>query len=121
MRELSNRLNIVTPLTCEYWPVRIAARLGVQIELVAKTLVSSAPSRASRLMCGVGLMREPYALIACAAWSSLMMKMMFGRPACRVSTSRRTDATATATSTAAYKTLAFMEGRSLMATTSERL
>ena len=38
MRELSKRLNTVTPLRCEYWPVRIAARLGVQIELVANTL-----------------------------------------------------------------------------------
>ena len=43
----------------EYWPVRIAARLGVQIEFVAKTLVSSAPSRASRSMCGVLLTRDP--------------------------------------------------------------
>ena len=81
MRELSNRLNIVTPLMCEYWPVRIAARLGVQIELVAKTLVSSAPSRASRSRCGVLLTRDPYAPMACAAWSSVMMKMMLGRPA----------------------------------------
>ena len=30
-------------------------------------------------MFGVWLTREPYALIACAAWSSDMMKMMFGR------------------------------------------
>ena len=43
MRELSNRLNMVTPLRCEYWPVRIAARLGVQIELVANTLVRARP------------------------------------------------------------------------------
>ncbi len=27
---------------CEYWPVRMVARLGVQIELVAKTFVSQA-------------------------------------------------------------------------------
>ena len=67
MRELSKRLNTVTPLRCEYWPVRIAARLGVQIEFVAKTLVRSAPSRASRSRCGVLFTREPYALIACAA------------------------------------------------------
>ena len=59
MRELSNRLNIVTPFRCEYWPVRIAARLGVQIELVAKTLVRSAPSFARRSMCGVWLTFDP--------------------------------------------------------------
>ena len=46
MRELSNRLNTVTPLRCEYWPVRIAARLGVQIELVANTFVEAARLRA---------------------------------------------------------------------------
>ena len=59
MRELSKRLNIVTPFRCEYWPVRIAARLGVQIELVAKTFVRSAPSRASRSRFGVWLTRDP--------------------------------------------------------------
>ena len=73
MRELSNRLNIVTPLMCEYWPVRIAARLGVQIEFVAKTFVRSAPSRARRSRFGVLLTRDPYAPMACAAWSSVMM------------------------------------------------
>jgi hypothetical protein len=44
---------MVTPLMWEYCPVRIAARLGVQMELVANTLVSSAPSRASRSRFGV--------------------------------------------------------------------
>ena len=59
MRLLSKRLKTVTPLMCEYWPVRIAARLGVQIELVAKTFSKSAPSRASRSRCGVWLTRDP--------------------------------------------------------------
>ena len=59
MRPLSNRLNIVTPFRWEYWPVRIAARLGVQIELVAKTFVNRAPSFASRSMFGVSLTFEP--------------------------------------------------------------
>ena len=43
MRVPSKRLNIVTPLICEYWPVRMDARLGVQIELVANTLVIPRP------------------------------------------------------------------------------
>ena len=80
MRELSKRLKTVTPLRCEYCPVRIAARLGVQIEFVANTRVSSAPSRASRSRLGVVFTRDPYAPIACAAWSSVMMNTMFGRP-----------------------------------------
>ena len=56
---LSKRLNIVTPFRCEYWPVRIAARLGVQIELVTNTRVRSAPSFASRSRCGVWFTRDP--------------------------------------------------------------
>ncbi len=32
-------------------------------------------------MLGVALTRDPYALIACAAWSSDMMKRMLGRSA----------------------------------------
>ena len=59
MRDPSKRLNIVTPLMCAYWPVRIAARLGVQMEFVAKTLFSSAPSRANRSMFGVLFTRDP--------------------------------------------------------------
>ena len=73
MRELSKRLNTVTPLMCEYWPVRIAARLGVQMEFVTNTLVSTAPSRARRSMFGVWFTCDPYAPMACAAWSSDMM------------------------------------------------
>jgi hypothetical protein len=59
VRELSNRLNIVTPFRCEYCPVRMLARLGVQMEFVANTFASSAPSRASRSRCGVSLTCEP--------------------------------------------------------------
>jgi len=60
-------LNTGTPFTCEYWPVRMAARLGVQIELVTKTLSRRMPSRARRSMFGVTFTREPYALMAWAA------------------------------------------------------
>ena len=62
-----------TPFLWLYSPVRIPARLGVQIGFVQKQFLSSIPSRASRSMCGVLLIRDPYALIACAAWSSVMM------------------------------------------------
>src|SRR5215210_5704560 len=79
MRDESKRLKTVTPLRCEYCPVRIVARLGVQIELVAKTLVRIAPSRARRSRFGVSLTFDPYAPMACAAWSSVMMKRMLGR------------------------------------------
>jgi hypothetical protein len=37
------------------------------------------PPAASRSRFGVRFTRLPYALIACAAWSSLMIKRMFGR------------------------------------------
>ena len=40
-------------------PVRMAARLGVQIELVTKTLSNRMPSRARRSMFGVAFTREP--------------------------------------------------------------
>ena len=75
----SNRLKTGTPFLCEYRPVRIDARLGVQIEFVTKVLRNSMPSRARRSICGVSFTREPYAEIAWAAWSSVMMKRMFGR------------------------------------------
>ena len=39
MRALSKRLKTGTPLRWEYLPVRIVARLGVQIELVTNTFV----------------------------------------------------------------------------------
>jgi len=58
-RALSKRLKTGTPLRCEYWPVRIVARLGVQIELVTNTSSSRMPSRARRSMWGVVLTREP--------------------------------------------------------------
>jgi hypothetical protein len=59
VRALSKRLKTGTPLRCEYWPVRMAARLGVQIELVTNTSSSRIPSRARRSMCGVSFTREP--------------------------------------------------------------
>ena len=79
MRELSNRLNIVHAVQVrvlageDRGAARRADRVGG--EDVAS---SSAPSRARRSMFGVWLTRDPYALIACAAWSSVMMKTMFG-------------------------------------------
>jgi hypothetical protein len=60
-------------------PVRIVARLGEQIEFVQKQASKRIPSAARRSICGVALMRLPYAPMACAAWSSAMMKTMFGR------------------------------------------
>ena len=76
-------MNTGTPFLCEYVPVRIDARLGVQIEFVTNVLRNSIPSRARRSMFGVSFTREPYAEIACAAWSSDMMNTMFGRAAGR--------------------------------------
>ena len=51
--EPSKRLNTGVPFRWEYLPVRIVARLGVQIELTAKQRSSRVPSRASRSKCGV--------------------------------------------------------------------
>ena len=51
----------------------IPPRLGVQIGFVQKQLVSTTPLRAISSMCGVLFIREPYAPIACAAWSSDMI------------------------------------------------
>ena len=48
-------------------------RLGVQMELTAKQWLKRMPSLARRSILGVWLTRLPYALIAWAAWSSLMM------------------------------------------------
>ena len=44
-------------------------------------------------MFGVWLTRDPYAPIACAAWSSDMMKRMFGRSAAATATTLSTQAT----------------------------
>src|SRR5688572_4992866 len=66
---------------CEYWPVNNVARLGVQIELVTKEFVNLTPSAASRSRFGVLFTLEPYAEIACSAWSSEKMKRMLGRGA----------------------------------------
>ena len=66
----------------------MAARLGVQIEFVTNVLSNRMPSRARRSMFGVVFTREPYAPIAWAAWSSDMMKMMFGRSAAEAGPAR---------------------------------
>src|SRR5262249_7123643 len=68
------------------------------MEFVAKTFVNIIPSRARRSRCGVWLTCDPYAPIACAAWSSDMMYRMFGRSALRTGTATaaiRTRARAT--------------------------
>ena len=69
----------MTPFTWLYVPVRIDARLGVQIEFVQKQLSNRMPSAAMRSMFGVWLIRLPYAEMACAAWSSDMMNTKLGR------------------------------------------
>ena len=51
--------SVVTPLTWFQVPVRMAARLGVQIELVQKQLSKRMPSSAMRSRLGVRLMRLP--------------------------------------------------------------
>ncbi len=45
--------------------------------LVQKQFERIMPLRAISSMCGVLLIREPYAPIACAAWSSVMMYRIF--------------------------------------------
>ena len=47
--------------------------------MVTKLFVKRAPSFASRSRCGVWFTFEPYAEMACCAWSSEKMKRMFGR------------------------------------------
>ena len=74
-------LNTGTPLRWLYSPVRMPPRLGVQMGLVQKQFERIMPLRAISSMCGVLLIREPYAPIACAAWSSVMMYRMFSRRA----------------------------------------
>ena len=66
-------------MTWLYVPVRMAARLGAQIELVQKQLSNLIPPAARRSRCGVRFTRLPYALIAWAAWSSDITNTMFGR------------------------------------------
>ena len=60
-------------------PVRITARLGAQIEFVTNALSNRIPPAAIRSMFGVTFRFDPYALIACAPWSSVKMNTMFGR------------------------------------------
>jgi len=59
----SNRPDsVLAPLTWLYWPVRMLARLGTQIEFVQKQFRSIAPSVAIRSMCLVRanlLSRDP--------------------------------------------------------------
>jgi hypothetical protein len=72
-RPSRSSLRSKTPFRWLYFPVMIEAREGEQIEFVQKQLSSLMPSLAIRSMCGVSLMTLPYAPIACAAWSSVMM------------------------------------------------
>ena len=51
--------SVVTSFTWLYVPVRMAARLGVQIEFVQKQLSNRIPSSAMRSRLGVRLMRLP--------------------------------------------------------------
>ena len=60
-------------------PVRIEARLGEHSELVTKQLSNRHPSWAISSMRGVRLTTDPYALMECAAWSSVKIITMFGR------------------------------------------
>jgi hypothetical protein len=55
----SNRLKTGAPFRWLYLPVRMDARLGVQIELVAKTRSMRMPSFARRSRFGVRLTRLP--------------------------------------------------------------
>ena len=57
--EPSNRLKTGTPFTWLYLPVRIEARLGVQIAFVANTRSILMPSCASLSRFGVRLTRLP--------------------------------------------------------------
>ena len=59
-------------------PVKITARLGVQIEFVTNAASKRAPSLASRSRFGVEISLLSYALSAGTAWSSLITKMMLG-------------------------------------------
>ena len=74
-------LRLGTPFLWLYWPVRMLARLGEQMELLQQTLVKRMPSAARRSMVGVGqyfLSHESYAPMASEAWSSDMMKRILG-------------------------------------------
>ena len=62
-----------------YVPVRMLARDGEQSALVAKQLSRRQPSRAISSIRGVVLTTEPYAPMACAAWSSVSTITTFGR------------------------------------------
>ena len=71
-----------TPFVWLYCPVKIVARLGVQIEFVQNTFSNNIPSAARRSI--VGVISSPrnlgssYAPIPWQVWSSDMMNKMFG-------------------------------------------
>src|SRR4029078_10379919 len=69
----------LNPFMWLYLPVIRHARLGPHSALVTNALSNRIPSFASRSMFGVWLIFDPYAEIACDAWSSDMMYKMFGR------------------------------------------
>ena len=60
-------------------PVKVVARLAMQIEVVQKWLSNTVPSAASRSMFGVWMMRLPMHPIASQRWSSVSNTMKLGR------------------------------------------
>jgi len=69
----------IFPFTWLCLPVSTTARLGAQMAFVQKLFRKMAPSSAIRSMFGVRLIRDPYAEMACGAWSSEKMKRTLGR------------------------------------------
>ena len=66
----------------------MVARLGAQIELPQEFRRKIAPRSAMRSIFGVLFINEPYALMACWAWSSLKMKTILGLPVLLASAER---------------------------------
>ena len=79
----------ITPFARLCLPVRMAARLGQQIEFTLNELVKSAPSLAMRSRLGVLLIDPGYAPMVRRAWSSLNRKRIFGRVSAYVETRKR--------------------------------
>ena len=67
-----------TPLRKLLAPVKISARLGVQIGFPQKARVKASPSRLSRSNVGVRISGLPNAATVSGRWSSLTIKTMFG-------------------------------------------
>src|SRR5688572_23378746 len=67
------------PWRLAYWPVTIEARFGEQIGVVWKARSNSAPSRASRSMCGVFMYGWPPAPNSSKRRSSTSTTRKFGR------------------------------------------